>query len=136
MTHSATSGPSFSTTNVRDPFSTTLMPDDPASLISPVKETLILRNNTIVPGNYSPVNQVSFNELDYPTAVAYASRTNHIYVASGVSLATRISPNRVVVIDGNTDRIITELNVGDPRGLAYDPLNENVYITSSPGITA
>src|SRR5437867_6441373 len=103
--------------------------------MSPVKETLILRNNTIVPGNYSPVNQVSFNQLDYPTAVAYASHTNHIYVASGVSLATRISPNRVVVIDGNTDQVISELDVSDPRGLAYDPLNENVYVASSPGIT-
>src|SRR5207244_610040 len=134
-TSPAPPNPSFSAANLRDTLSTTSLPDAPASLMSPVKETLILRNNTIVPGNYSPVNQVSFNQLDYPTAVAYASHTNHIYVTSGVSLATRISPNRVVVIDGNTDRIITELNVSDPRGLAYDPLNENVYVASSPGIT-
>src|SRR5437867_885066 len=134
-TYPAASNPSFSTANLQDSFSTTPMPDDPASLMSPVKETLILRNNTIVPGNYSPVNQVSFNQLDYPTAVAYASHTNHIYVNSGVSLAAHNSPDRVVVIDGNTNRIITELNVSDPRGLAYDPLNENVYVASAPGVT-
>ena len=134
-THSVTSSPSFSTANLQDSFSTTPMPDDPASLISPVKETLILRNNTIVAGNYSPVNQVSFNQLYYPTAVAYASHTNHIYVTSGASLATHNSPNRIAVIDGNTNRIITELNVSDPRGLAYDPLKENMYVASAPGVT-
>src|SRR5437879_12192612 len=103
--------------------------------MSPVKETLILRNNTIVPGNYSPVNQVSFNQLYYPTAVAYASHTNHIYVTSGASLATHNSPNRIAVIDGNTNRIITELNVSDPRGLAYDPGKENMYVVCAPGVT-
>src|SRR2546428_12452342 len=131
----AASNPSFSTANLRDTLSTTSLPDAPASLMSPVKEPLILRNNTIVPGNYSPVNQVSFNQLYYPTAVAYASHTNHIYVTSGASLATHNSPNRVVVIDGNTNRIITELNVSDPRGLSYDSLNENVYVASGPGVT-
>src|SRR5713101_5424522 len=121
--------------NPRNIFSTSLIQGDLVSSSSPVTETLILRNGTIVPDNYAPMNQDSSNQLDYPTAVIYVSNSHHLYVTGGVSLTTYQSSNKVVVLDGDTNRVTTELNVTSPAGLAYDPLNNNIYVASTAGLT-
>src|SRR6266849_2486626 len=93
-----------------------------------VKNTLILRNGTIVPGNYAPPNGIG--RPDIPTSIVYASKHNRLYVTNGLSLATgNPSSNRVYVIDGASNGVMTELTLdGLADGLAYDPVHDLVYI--------
>src|SRR6266849_1820413 len=101
-----------------------------------VKNTLILRNGTIVPGNYAPPNGIG--RPDIPTSIVYASKHNRLYVTNGFSLATgNPSSNRVYVIDGATNGVMTELILDDfAGGLAYDPVHDLVYIASGSKLLA
>jgi YVTN family beta-propeller protein len=97
-----------------------------------VAETLLLSNDTLLSGNVAPFTG---HAIDAPTAVAYDSRDNRVFVTNGKSLETLRSTNTVTLIDGNTNKIIRGVPVADPRGIAYDPSNDYLYIASTPGLT-
>jgi YVTN family beta-propeller protein len=97
-----------------------------------VKDTLILNNGSLVQGNISPLNG---NIIDVPTSVAYDSKDNRIYVTSGRSLQYGLSADLVSIIDVTSNKILTSVQVLDPRGITYDPTNDYVYVASTPGVT-
>jgi len=79
---------------------------------------------------------------DGPTAVAYNSTNNKIYVSNGniplASGSTRTAGNTVSVINSATDTVIgSPIVVGaegiGPGGICYDPDNNSVYVANVYG---
>src|SRR2546425_7996741 len=76
-----------------------------------VTYTLVLLNNTLIPGNFLPTNGFD------PQAVAFDSFNGHMYVADE-------SSNTVTVIDGATNKVVKMISVGyGPRSVAFDTTN-------------
>src|SRR5260370_11763211 len=97
-----------------------------------VRDTLVLNNGSLVQGNISPFNG---NTIAVPTAIAYDSRDNRIYVTSGRSPVSARSANLVSIIDGTTNKLLRSVPVADPRGITYGPTSGYVYVASTLGAT-
>lgn len=96
-----------------------------------VTSTWILNRGLDVPGNFATFN----GPLKVPTAVGFNPANNHVYVTNGHSLQTGQSSDIVSVIDAGTNRIVGEITVSDPRGIAYYPPSNDLYVASTPGVT-
>ena len=83
-----------------------------------VKYTLVLYNNTLLPGNVVVKGKI------YPSAIAYNPSNGYLYVLSlnSVFVVNPIS-NRVI------ERIPLNVKVGlEPTSVAYDPSNGYIYV--------
>ena len=69
-----------------------------------------------------------------PTGVAVNPETNMIYVAEGSFWSnpnTTIGYNKITVINGTTNSIVDNIQVGDfPYGVAVNPLTNTIYVTN------
>jgi YVTN family beta-propeller protein len=85
-----------------------------------VKYTLDLINNTLIYGNF-----VNTYNGEWPFGVTFDSANKYIYV-------TNIRSNNVSVINGTTNRVITNIGVGyGPAGVAFDSANGYIYVANS-----
>src|SRR3989442_430741 len=83
-----------------------------------VAYTLVLFNNTLVPGNFLAGNGV------YPTGIAYDRPRGEIFVADGGS-------NNVSVISDTTNAVVATIRVGaNPFGVVYDGGKGEVFVTN------
>ena len=83
-----------------------------------VKYTLVLYNNTLLPGN------VAVEGEGYPSAIAYNPSNGYLYV---------LSLNSVFVVDPASDRVIERIPLNmagslEPTSIAYDPSNGYIYV--------
>src|SRR3989442_717339 len=84
-----------------------------------VADTLVLLNNTLVPGNFLAANGVG------PRAIAYDSGKGEVFVANQFS-------GIVSVISDVTNAVVTAIPVGSgPAGVAYDSAKGEVFVTNS-----
>ncbi len=92
----------------------------PASSGGPyVIDTLVLFNNTLVPGNFLAANGVA------PYAVAYDSGKGEVFVANAYS-------DNVSVISDATNTVVATAVVGSyPQGVAYDSGKGEVFVANS-----
>src|SRR5439155_504071 len=84
-----------------------------------VASTLVLLNNTLIPGHFVAANGLG------PVGVAYDSDKGEVFVAS-------YSRNTVSVISDGTHAVIATIPGcnGDPCGLAYDAGRGEVFVTN------
>jgi YVTN family beta-propeller protein len=88
-----------------------------------VSNSLVLANNTLLPGNFA-----AENELD-PGLVAYDSGKGELFVGSGIS-------DNVSVISDATDTISAMIHLSTPVGaLAYDSGKGEIFAPSDGGDT-
>ncbi|EQD49409.1 40-residue YVTN family beta-propeller repeat-containing protein, partial [mine drainage metagenome] len=81
-------------------------------------DTLVLWNNTLVPGNFLASNGV------YPYAVAYDSGRGELFVADQLS-------NNVSVISDANNTVVATVPVGiGPWAVAYDPGKGEVFVAN------
>ena len=79
------------------------------------ESTLVLANNTLVPGDFFPI----FSDL--PSLETYDPETNEIFVESFYG-------DSIDVVSGSSDRVVAAISTGAyPNTLAYDPQNNNIY---------
>src|SRR2546426_5175885 len=84
-----------------------------------VADTLVLLNNTLVPGNFLAANGVG------PRAIAYDSGKGEVFVANQFS-------GIVSVISDATNAVVAAIPVGSgPAGVAYDSAKGEVFVTNS-----
>ena len=82
-----------------------------------VNHTLVLLNNTVVPGNFLAGYGIG------PEAAAYDSARGEVFVANEDS-------DNVSVINDTTNVVVATVPVGDsPRGIAYDSGTGEVFVT-------
>ena len=88
-----------------------------------VADTLVLFNNTLVPGNFLAGNGIS------PVAVAYDSEKGEVFVANhGVY---PFYPGAVSVISDATNSVVATVPVGfGPEGVAYDSGRGEVFVAN------
>ncbi|MFI5418815.1 MAG: hypothetical protein ACHQ2Y_07985 [Candidatus Lutacidiplasmatales archaeon] len=84
-----------------------------------VANTLVLANNTLVPGNLLAGNGIG------PSAIAYDRAKGELFVADTNS-------NTVSVINDTTQKVVATVPVGIPEDLAYDSGRGEVF-ASNPG---
>jgi len=83
-----------------------------------VIDTLVVRNGTLVSGNY-----LAGNVLE-PTAIVYDNGTGQYFVAGGTT-------NNVGVFNATSGAMVASVNVGShPQGLAYDSGTSQVFVTN------
>src|SRR5437667_12047296 len=71
---------------------------------------------------------------DRPDGIAYNPSTQMVYVT--VLGSAYNSPGKVAVIDGRSNRVVTNLQVdSNPEAVLYDPANQQVYVTSSASVS-
>jgi YVTN family beta-propeller protein len=88
-----------------------------------LNETLVLENNTLVPGNF-----LAGSGTD-PLGVVYDYRHGEFYVADGGS-------NNLAVVSDTTDRVTNLITVGaEPVGLAYDSGKGEIFVVNHNGGT-
>lgn len=83
-----------------------------------VNQTLVLSNNSLVNGNYTPSN----NSYE-PFGVLYDKYNGNLYVSDS-------NKNQVTVINGTDNNVVTTIPVlGDrPEGLTLDTINHEIYV--------
>ena len=85
-----------------------------------VAYTLVLSNNTLIPGNFLAKNSVAT-----PDFIAYDAGKGEVFVTDERS-------NNVTVISDSTNSVIANIPVGSyPIGLAYDGGKGEVFVTNS-----
>ena len=106
---------------------------DPAPSLTPyVKDTLILFNNTLVPGNYRGTTGLG------PSAVAYDSGKGEIFVGDVDCYPDHAyyACGNVSVISDVTDKVVATIPVvGPPQGIAYDSEKGEVFVATETGST-
>src|SRR2546422_10791755 len=71
---------------------------------------------------------------DRPDGIAYNPSNQMVYVT--VLGSAYNSPGKVVVIDGRSNKVVTNLQVdSNPEAVLYDPANQQVYVTSSGSVS-
>src|SRR3989475_5290728 len=71
---------------------------------------------------------------DRPDGIAYNPSNQMVYVT--VLGSAYNSPGKVAVIDGRTNKVVTNLQVdSNPEAVLYDPANQQVYVTSSASVS-
>ncbi|MGP8145169.1 MAG: YncE family protein [Thermoplasmata archaeon] len=93
----------------------------PSPLVDPsspsVAGTLILSNQTLLPGNYTG------GVATDPGGAVYDNRTGEIFV-------TNLNSNNVDVISDATDKVVAQIDVGgDPVGIALDYRTGEVFVS-------
>src|SRR5256714_874271 len=84
-----------------------------------VAYTLVLSNNTLIPGNFLAKNSVAT-----PDFIAYDAGKGEVFVTDERS-------NNVTVISDSTNSVIANIPVGSyPIGLAYDAGKGEVFVTN------
>src|SRR5256886_16937409 len=69
-----------------------------------------------------------------PDGVAYNPSNQMVYVT--VLGSAYNSPGTVAVIDGRSNKVVTNLQVdSNPEAVLYDPANQQVYVTSSGSVS-
>ncbi len=92
-------------------------PRTPSASLGTVGPTLVLLNNTAVPGNFLPVNGAG------PWGMALDPSTNDLYIADG-------NVAEVTVLNAVTGGPVANLTVGlYPTYVLYDPANGDVYVS-------
>lgn len=87
-----------------------------------VADTLVLLNDTVLPGNVVP------STTRDPDQVAVDPHNGWVYVSNN------LGANEVSVVNSSTDTFLRNVPVGDgPSGVLYDPLNGNVYVSNEFG---
>jgi YVTN family beta-propeller protein len=90
----------------------------PTGVAPSVLDTLVLLNNTVVPGNFPAAIGLS------PAAVAYDPATQQIFSAD-------LGSNTVTVVDDQTNTPVTSVSVGSgPVDLAYDSGTGEVFVAN------
>src|SRR5256886_4367215 len=85
-----------------------------------VAYTLVLSNNTLIPGNFLAQNSVAT-----PDFIAYDAGKGEVFVTDERS-------NNVTVISDSTNSVIANIPVGSyPIGLAYDGGKGEAFVTNS-----
>ncbi|MHB1709121.1 MAG: YncE family protein [Thermoplasmataceae archaeon] len=83
-----------------------------------IKSTLVLGNDTLINGSFSPQNSIG------PYGEAFDSENGYIYI-------TEFQSGTVSVFDPNLGKVIDNISVGiDPYGIAYDQVNELIYVAN------
>ena len=71
---------------------------------------------------------------DRPDGIAYNPSNQMVYVT--VLGSAYNSPGKVAVIDGRSNKVVTNLLVdSNPEAVLYDPANQQVYVTSSGSVS-
>src|SRR2546426_10142355 len=71
---------------------------------------------------------------DRPDGIAYNPSNQMVYVT--VLGSAYNSPGKVAVIDGRTNKVVTNLQVdSNPEAVLYDPADQQVYVTSSGSVS-
>ena len=84
---------------------------------------------SVIDGSTNEIIDNPIRVGSYPTALAYNSNNNNIYVANSASDSA--DGNSVSVIDGTTNMVVDTIPVGmGPVGIAYDSINGNLYVTN------
>src|SRR2546426_11350730 len=92
-----------------------------------VAYTLVLLNNTLIPGNFLAGNGAA------PFAVAYDGGKGEVFVANPGGAAS----NSVTVISDATNAVVAIIPVGsNPQGVAYDGGKGEVFVANSAGMGA
>src|SRR2546426_2489371 len=90
-----------------------------------VAYTLVLLNNTLVPGNFLAGNGAA------PFAVAYDGGKGEVFVANPGGAGS----NSVTVISDATNAVVAIVPVGsNPQGVAYDSAKGEVFVANSAGM--
>ncbi len=98
---------------------------DPAELPY-VADTLVLWNDTLVPGNYLASNGIA------PYALAYDTGKDEIFVVDYGDGQSSYGPNTVRVLDDRTNAVLATVCVGSlPDGAAYDSRYGEVFVSNS-----
>lgn len=83
-----------------------------------LKETLVLSNNTLIPGDF-----LQGNNSQEPVHIAYDPVNGNLYVSMEKS-------GQVAVVNGSSNMVQDSINVGvKPFGVAFDPVNSYIYVT-------
>jgi len=89
-----------------------------------VAYTLVLSNNTLIPGNFLAKNSVAT-----PDFIAYDAGKGEVFVTDERS-------NNVTVISDSTNSVIANIPVGSyPVGVAYDGRKGEVFVTNEGAIS-
>ncbi len=84
-----------------------------------VADTLVVFNNTLIPGNFLASNSTGVS----PQGVAYDSGKGEVFVTAGT--------RSVYVVSDTTNRIVNTLTVGsNARGVAYDSGKGEIFVTN------
>ena len=88
-----------------------------------VARTLVLANNTLIPGNFASANGHG------PRAVAFDSWNENLYVVNGGYFPGDPASD-IAVIDGTTNQLVASIPVEhDPMGIVFDSWNGFLYLT-------
>jgi YVTN family beta-propeller protein len=94
-------------------------PPQPSGAGSPFEaSTLVLLNNTLIPGNFVASNGRG------PFGVTYDGRKGEVFVGN-------FGSNTVSVISDATHTVVASIGVESPAGLAYDGGKGEVFVTNS-----
>jgi len=103
------------------------------SLYGNVTGTIMIYNNTVVPGSASPPTAF---ETQHVFDEVYDPANGYIYATVDPQVTNALFPGDVLAINGNTGKIVANITLplgAGPEGVAYDSQNGYLYIADTEG---